>query len=180
MFLSKEAVDVYTHRTTPVQDSGRQPRFAAALDNLLQTLLKTVVVWAICSETTHRSFNFTDALKVFQVINSLREIYRQLYLMFDSLRIALAAQKLHRHPQLQRVEPARAHLPVTEEVKVHVSTATIFIQVLRRHIKRFSQHARAVAHERSATRKRHKHPLVRIERDRIGAINAAQHVFVLR
>src|ERR1044072_6131843 len=147
MLLRKEAVDVHTQCAASVQDSGRQPRLTTALDNLLQTLLKTIVVWAIQSKTTHRSLNFTNALKVFQIINSLREIFRQLDLMFDSLRIALATHELHRHPQLQRVEPPRPHLPITEEANLDVSTAAIFIQVLRRHTKRLAQHAPAVAHE---------------------------------
>jgi hypothetical protein len=47
MFLRKEAVDVYSQRATAVQDGGRQPRFAAALNYLLQTLLETIGLLSI-------------------------------------------------------------------------------------------------------------------------------------
>jgi hypothetical protein len=39
MLLSKKTVDVHAHGAVTVKNGGRQPRFAAALDHLLQPLL---------------------------------------------------------------------------------------------------------------------------------------------
>jgi hypothetical protein len=54
--------------------------------------------------------------------------------------ITFAAHELDRHPELQGIEAARAHLPVTEKVELDISAAAIFTQILRSHIERIAQH----------------------------------------
>src|SRR6185369_7738437 len=74
----------------------------------------------------------------------------------------------------------RAHLSVTEKVEFDVGAAAVFAQVLRRHIKRIAQHTSTTSHECCTTCERHKHPLVRVESDRVGELDAVKPVFVLR
>src|SRR6185503_1005534 len=120
------------------------------------------------------------ALEVREIINLLREVVGEINLTFNRFRVAFAAHELDGHPEFQRIEASRAHLSVTEEVEFDIRTTAVFAQILRRHIKRIAQDAPAIAHECRTTCERHKHPLVRVESDRVGMLDPVKLVFVLR
>ena len=114
-----------------------------------------------------QEFDIVCTFEVAQFVDAAAEVFAKFDLLFDGSSITLPAHELQRYPQFQRIEAPRAHLAITKEIKFHVCSAAIFIQVLRRNIKCIAQDSTTIAHQHRTARKRHKHPLVRIESYRI-------------
>src|ERR1043166_9727645 len=99
---------------------------------------------------------------------------RQFDVPFDGLAVSVFAHELEAHPKLQRIEPARAHLAVTEEVVLRVIESALLGEVIRRHVERVAQHLATVTNQRGSARERNEYPLVRIKNDRVSQFDAAQ------
>jgi hypothetical protein len=185
--LGEEAVEVDAQGAAAVQHGGREPRLAAPLDALLQGPLQLVLLRARArserrrqeARAAERRLDLADALEIFRRVEPRGEVPGQLDLPLDQFGVAARAEMFKRHPDLERVEAARAELAVAEEVVLHVGAAALLAEVLGRDVEGVAQDAPAPAHEQRAAGEGHEEPLVRVDGDGVGALDAAQAPAVL-
>src|SRR6266480_5997674 len=97
-----------------------QPCFSASLDALLQALLDAILFnsrgFAQRSrkeaKTTNGRLHFAETLKFFYFLDAARQILCQLDMTLNNFGVTVDTHEFERHPEFQRIEPSRAHLPI--------------------------------------------------------------------
>src|SRR5215831_3754878 len=116
-----------------MQDRRGKESLAAPLDPLLQILLHPVLIirrhgphpLRQITKTKNRRFNLADAAKARQLIKPPCEVPRQFDVAFDRFAVSALAHELETHPQLERIEASRTHLPVPKKIIFRVREAAI-------------------------------------------------------
>src|ERR1044072_168962 len=178
----EKAVGVDAQVPPAVQDGRRQPSPSRTLDALLQSALQLILLFRRLLTHPHgketsaaeRRLNLAHTLELLQLVEARGEIANQFNLPVNYLRIAAHAERLERGPDLQSHPAPCSQLAVAEEVILDIRAAALFAQIFGSDVEGVAQHTPSAAHAQRAALEGDEHPLVRVERDRVGALDTAQ------